>query len=226
MEQEINNRLLEIFDMKILPQPHVNYLLELKNSGINPSVIYDIGACTGEWTLYARKIWPNAKIILFEAYENLEYIYKSKLPEHEYHIGLLSSEDNKRIKFYQDPFNIWANSYYKEIGSRYYTTPDYQYTWKISETLDSVVKKRLFPVPDLIKIDVQGAEKDILEGAKETIKSCKNLIVEMQEMEYNEGAPKADITGEFIEKMGFRLSNNGYKFSDNGPDADYGYEKV
>lgn len=215
---EIRANILNVHNIDMLPQNHIEYLVHLKNCGFEPKVIYDIGACVGHWEREARKIWPNARIILFDALEYLEFLYLEKFTD--YHIGVLSSKDNLIVKFYQDPFNLGGNSYYREIGS---DRPAVDFVLKSTKTLDTVVKERSFPMPDLIKMDVQGSEKDILEGATETLKNCKHLIVEMQCVEYNEGAPNANITGSYIESLGYTCI--GYKFSDNGPDADYGFMK-
>ena len=60
---------------------------------------------------------------------------------------------------------------------------------------------------------------DILIGAKECLKTAKFLIVEMQHTNYNDDAPKVEVTKPFIESLGWTCIAE--KFSDNGPDADY-----
>jgi FkbM family methyltransferase len=223
-EKEIENHIRYIHSLDLLPEDHVEYLVHLKNNGFEPKVIYDIGSCVGHWTREAEKIWPNAKIILFDALELLEFLYQEKFNNYDYHLGVLSSEDDKTVKFYQDPFNLGGNSYYKEIGSHYFNTPEHLFVYKKTKKLDTIVKEKSFPLPDLIKMDVQGAEKDIIKGALETIKNCKHLIVEMQIVDFNQGAPKAEETGPYIESLGYKCI--GYRFSDNGPDADYGFMRI
>jgi hypothetical protein len=98
-----------------------------------------------------------------------------------------------------------------------------KYVERICRTLDSVVAERGFPLPDLIKIDVQGCEMDIIKGALETLRSAQYLIVELQDTNYNDGAPKADVTLPFIESLGWTCIAR--KFSDNGPDADYCFRR-
>ena len=98
------------------------------------------------------------------------------------------------------------------------------YIEKVCKTLDTVVRERGFPKPDFIKIDVQGAEQDVIRGALETMKSVQHLIVEMQCVHYNEGAPLVGETLPFIESLGFTCVAP--KFSDNGPDADYGFARL
>jgi hypothetical protein len=76
----------------------------------------------------------------------------------------------------------------------------------------------------LIKIDVQGAELDVLKGSLNTLSNCKYLIVELQDINYNNGAPLAPITIKYLEDNGWQLIAS--KFSDNGPDGDYCFVNV
>ena len=73
-----------------------------------------------------------------------------------------------------------GNSYYKEIGHSNADKmfPETKYTKQKAITLSSVVKKKSYPIPDLIKIDTQGSEIDILKGAKKTLENCKLLYLE------------------------------------------------
>ena len=47
-----------------------------------------------------------------------------------------------------------------------------------TKTLNEIVKKNNLPLPDLIKLDVQGAELDILKGGDKILKNCKILYLE------------------------------------------------
>jgi hypothetical protein len=42
-------------------------------------------------------------------------------------------------------------------------------------------------------MDVQGNELNILKGARNVLKCCSYLILELQEVEYNEGAPQKGL---------------------------------
>jgi hypothetical protein len=141
-------------------------------------------------------------------------------------VGPLSDSDDRVVKFYQNDFYPGGNSYYREIGFRDGALfPEDVYHLKQCARLDTVVQQQGFPLPDLIKIDVQGAEIDILKGATTTtINHAKYLIVELQHTEYNRGAWKADRSVPFIESLGWKCIGN--RFSDNGPDADYCFERI
>jgi len=200
------------------PTDHIAYLKRLKESGFEPKVIYDIGSCILHWTKEAKKLWPDATFILFDAFEYAEFLYEG----YDYHIGVLSDEE-KEVDFYQNEYFPGGNSYYREIGS---PTPDYHFPKnnsirKRTFMLDKVVKERGFPLPDFIKIDVQGSEMDILKGGLETVKHATRLIVELQHMEYNEGAMQASESVPMIEGMGFRCVDP--MFTNAGPDGDYGF---
>jgi FkbM family methyltransferase len=205
--------LLETYKKDDLPVAHFNFLKKMKYEfNFEPKVCYDIGACVLFWTRKANEVWPDSEIVLFDAYEPAEIFYKN----HKYHIGVLSNEDNKEVKFYQHDYLIAGNSYYKE-NTRVYT--DDMGVVKKTRTLDSVIKEKNLPLPDLIKIDVQGAELDILNGAELALSNCKYLIVELQSVQYNLGAPLAPTTIKYLEDKGWECIAR--KFSDNGPDADY-----
>ena len=85
--------------------------------------------------------------------------------------------------------------------------------------LETIVEIKNIPLPDLIKIDVQGAELDILKGSMKIINNAKFLIVELQHTEYNKGAPLCDQTRDFLIENGWEVYAE--KFSNNGPDADW-----
>jgi FkbM family methyltransferase len=199
----------------IIPKDHIKYLWSLKKGGFNPKVIYDIGSNLLFWTNEVKEIFPDAKIILFEAYPKLEFLYKN----YDYHIGCLSDKDNKSIKFYHNERKTGGNSYYKEYNDEIF--PEDQYITLKSETLDSVVEKYNFPKPDFIKMDVQGAELDIIKGGKNTISYCKKMILELQKVEYNIGAPLKDDVINYMNKIDFYCCDP--LFCNNGPDGDYGF---
>lgn len=45
-------------------------------------------------------------------------------------------------------------------------------------SLDSLLKSSSWPAPEMIKIDAEGCDLDVLEGATESLKSCHVLLVE------------------------------------------------
>jgi FkbM family methyltransferase len=198
-----------------LPQTSIDFYKKLKKNGFYPKVIYDIGSSAMHFTIVAKQIWPESKIYLFEANEECSFLYNDL----DYHIGVLSDEDGKEVKYWMSDEHFGGNSYYRETHSRDAFTRS-----KVvkTERLDTVVKKNNYPLPDLVKIDCQGAEMDIIKGGLETLKNCPSLIIECQHVSYNEGAPLEKEVVKYVEEQGFKFQE---KFSETKYDGDYYFLK-
>lgn len=220
-----------------IPPHNEKYLEGIKTvHNFEPTVIYDIGAAVLHWVKFGKKIYPNAKIIAFEAVREVKEFYDEYGID--YHLDVLGDEDGKEITFYEHPIYLGGNSYYKEnsvyskIADDIYNE-EHQVIRKM-RTIDSIVKERNFPLPDMIKIDVQGCELDILKGMTETLKTVQHIVVELQMVEYNIGAKTTKDSIPFIESLGFKLQpvnliNEGDRnlyYCGNGPDADYHFKRI
>ena len=227
-EEEIRARLIELGNMRLLPQTTVNYLFNMREVyGVFPAVIYDIGACVLHWTNEAINVWPEAKYYCFEAMPETAFLY-NKPHIKGFFNGVLSSEDGKDVTFYQNTYHPGGNSYYKEnvevnpqaeqffndTHARHYKT----------HRLDSIVKQNNFKLPDLIKMDVQGAELDILKGAEMCLENARHLILELQVVEYNKGAPLRHEVIDYLRTKNFFMVE-GSPFTNAGPDGDYHFVK-
>jgi beta-1,4-mannosyl-glycoprotein beta-1,4-N-acetylglucosaminyltransferase len=230
MSKEHNKYVLDILNNcynKIdIPLVHISFMEKLSLE-FNPNrmVIYDIGSSVLHWTQHANVLWKDSAVYLFDAMTEMKLFYdeynKKKNTTFEYNVGVLCDEDYKRISFYQNNELSGGNSYYKEIGHpdshKIFTENHIKH--KLGMKLETVVKNKKIPLPDLIKIDVQGAELDILKGSMKIINNAKFLIVELQHVEYNEGAPMCNKTRDFLIENGWEVYAE--KFSNNGPDADW-----
>ena len=216
----VEKQMFALHECDIFPKAHKRILNDISKN-FTPKVIYDIGACVLYWTREAKIVWPESECsyIAFDAIDEVEILYKSK--NILYHIGVLSDEDNKLVKFYENKEFPTGNSYYKEIGHANADAifPEDSYIEKYTMTLESVVRQKNFQMPDLIKIDVQGSELDILKGGINIINHAKYLIIELQHLQYNRGAPLEDVTIKYLNDNGWEIVEA--KFVDNGPDADY-----
>ena len=218
-ERQVLSNIFSVYERDLLPVHHVYFLEKLDIAfGCRPKVIFDIGSAVLHWHRHAQRIWPDSRVICFDAFSPLEHLYKACKVD--YQIVCLSDDDGSTHKFYQNDLLFGGNSLFREIGfDNGITFPEDNYVLKETRTLDSVVKENNYSFPDLIKIDAQGGELNILKGASECLKHATYLIVELQHVEYNKGAVLAPVVIEYLKTKGWVLAVN--KFSDNGPDADY-----
>ena len=107
----------------------------------------------------------------------------------------LSNVNDLEVKFYQNDFLFGGTSVFKEKNDKVF--PPENFIVKKTITLDNLVESQNIPYPDLIKIDVQGNELNVIKGATNVLKCCSYLILELQEVEYNENAPMKDAVIEY-----------------------------
>lgn len=155
----------------------INSLNYLKQSGFNPETILDIGANHGTWTRDVLKIFPNSKYYLVEPQGKLER----------------SIEDLKyggNVKFY--PFGIGSKNGTFEFSinqsddSSSFQPMDldiegYKFVEKIQVpmlTLDSFLEKNQIPVPNLVKIDAEGLDLEVLQGANSIFGETECILIE------------------------------------------------
>lgn len=196
----VETRLRELSKLDSLPQEFTNYMWDMKALGIEPKVVYDIGACVMHWTKEARKVWPDSKFVLFDGMNHAEFLYKETgLP---YYCEGPLGDSERPVKYYEDSMNPAGSSVFKE-DTQFFT--ENNAVNKMMRSLDSVVEQYNWDTPDLIKIDVQGAELLILKGAEKTLEKCNNIVIELQHQEYNLGASLRDEVIEYLNSIGFRL---------------------
>jgi len=202
-------RLNGLANQPSISREQLTFLNDFSNHCSDFKIIYDIGACTLNWTKAAKAFWPSARFFVFDGMDYLKEIYEHNDLQH--HCGVLSDKDGRLVNFYQNPENPSGNSYYRE-NIAFSTNVDKLYpldsaVMKECMTLDSVIKKYNFPRPHLMKITVQGSELDVLKGASETLLDCDHIIVRLQHKEFNSGGSMAWHVIDYLEKLGFK--NNG-----------------
>lgn len=70
-------------------------------------------------------------------------------------------------------------------------------------TLDSLVLENNLLLPDIIKLDVQGAEIDVMKGGMKALSNASIVTLEMPLVQYNKGAPTFDQYLHFMRELEF-----------------------
>ena len=172
----------------------------LKNKGFYPKVIYDIGAFQGHWSHAVSQTFQESEFYLFEANtENRPILEKQPFP---FFLELLRDEE-KEMAFYCKESPCTGESIFCEQSSYFQQNPVVRRVKM--KTLASVVEANKLPQPDLVKVDVQGAELAILQGSKELIQSAEAVILETKILEYNLGAPLGHELIAYMSELGYRI---------------------
>jgi FkbM family methyltransferase len=154
-------------------------LFLLRERGFIPTRIADIGANVGQFYNLFKGIFPESEILSIEGNPKCED--ELKLVNPNYLISLLGSEETEKTLYVNKNYDKCTGaSIYKETTEYYNDCDEIKLKTK---TLDSLNQRF-----DFIKIDVQGAELDILKGGIKTILNCDFLLIELSIKKYNEGA--------------------------------------
>jgi FkbM family methyltransferase len=168
----------------------------LKKIGIKFKKVLDIGAYEGEWTKMFKSFYPEADVLMLEANTDKESFLKDV---GQYKIAVLGKEDNKEVDYYKCLDGIpTGNGIYEEL-----TEFKFEPEKRTSTTLTTLLGSN--DGYDLIKMDVQGAEKDIIEGSLPIIKNTKFLLLEMQTVQYNKGAPRLSEIIHYLHSIDFEF---------------------
>lgn len=156
--------------------------LQLFLSWLKPgSVFYDLGANVGYYAFIANRVIESGNIYSAEPIPENISVYrthlelnKSRMPHQNIHLLTCAiSDDEKEVYFSNDQSRIEGNTYVGHNANGH--VPGSQLLVQC-HSVDGLVNKG-YPAPDVIKIDVEGAEFDVLRGARETLRSYKPKIL-------------------------------------------------
>jgi FkbM family methyltransferase len=169
----------------------------MARKGFSPSHVLDIGAYVGNWTRMCKDIWPGAKVCMFEPQEDkrpgLEGLMR-ELPGVELRTTLLGDRPDERVTFYKAESGSSTYMLKSQPGLRPIELP--------STTLERAVEGTPFARPDLIKVDVQGAELRVLSGGPDVLAAAEMVILEVALVEEYSGAPLFAEVIDFMARRG------------------------
>jgi FkbM family methyltransferase len=166
---------------------HNNALRRLAQMGFAPKVIYDIGAYRGNWSKAASEVFPAAEFVMFDANADNDAHLAATGRRHV--IAALSSEDAAaKSLFLPRTGDSTGTSFYVE-NTPHYAAENLRIRTVATMRLDTIVASQSLPRPDLVKLDVQGAELDVMKGATQTLCACNAMILETAFVTYNKSAP-------------------------------------
>ena len=177
---------------------------------LKPGMVFiDIGAHIGLYTLFASKLVNNnGTVLAIEPSErDIKRLRENVILNKSQNIRLMqvaiSNSCSRRELLIAEDEHSGLNT----IGAFAYEGVQNQGKQQVrTETLDKVVQKELLNRVDVIKIDVEGHELFVLEGAKETLsKFYPILLVEISDSALvHQGCSSSQVLN-FLLQLGYRI---------------------
>jgi FkbM family methyltransferase len=181
------------------------FFSNLKSAGFYPKHIVDIGANHGTWTRQALKAFPASMFSLLEPQHWMKASINDILEKNTMvrFYGMGAGKTNGSFKFtIVDRDDSCTFSYSeekaKENGFQQITVP--------VVTINSFINDEQLPVPDLIKIDAEGLDLEVLEGANYFFGKTEVFMVEA-------GIVNKMFDNSFIKLINY-MDTNGYRLFD------------
>lgn len=189
-----------------------------KHFGNDPGIIVDVGAYDGDSALFFSGMFPGKTIVGFEAnpttFSRAKQNIKS-FPNIDIVNVALSSEPGEMDFFITD--DAVSSSLFKPAENREFVQ---EKRIKVpATTLDQALSETEAIL--LLKLDVQGAELNILKGGQKTLLRTKLVLTEMLNAELYDGACRYYEVDEYLRAAGFQIfsiitsyNNEGTKYFD------------
>lgn len=179
---------------------HLRWLRD--NLGFSPRCIADLGASDGRWARPVKKIFPHAKLLLVEpqtAYGETLQALADREPDFVYDACAVGDTQGVvELHCHGHQTSLYGDSRGRPFGT---------VTNVPMKTLDSLVREHDLPWPELIKMDIQGAELRALRGALQCLEHAEFVQTEFSLLPVQKDIP---LLGELVvclSQHGFRIFN-------------------
>lgn len=177
-------------------------LQQVRSLGCIPSTVIDVGAAHGTFSSQCHAIFPAAQYILIEPLE--EYLpslqnVANAIPRASYEIAVASSSEGRvSLNVHHD---LVGSSLYREAeeGSDIDGVP----REVRAVMLDRLVEEHQALPPYLIKIDVQGAELDVLSCGQRTLERAEYVLLEVSLFQFFKQGPTFHEIVAYMKARGF-----------------------
>jgi FkbM family methyltransferase len=171
----------------------------LNKLGFRPRTVIDVGVAKGTMELYTA--FPDSFFLLIEPLKEFESDLKSILKKYKGSYVLAAAGSSSGIAtFNVHKDHLDGSSLYKETMG---TVADgYEITIP-TISIDEIMNKKELTGSCLIKIDAQGAELDVLDGAQKTLLETEVVALEVSMFEFMKGAPQLFDVVLYMKNHGF-----------------------
>jgi FkbM family methyltransferase len=185
--------------------PGVEHIGALRS--LSPRTVIDVGANKGQFSVVARYLFPNAQIHAFEPLERERRNYQSVVAAPVYLRPVALGEEKGNAEFFvtsrADSSSLLAPGKGQESA---YGVALSSTTTVYVDRLENVISSKDLVAPVLLKLDVQGAELQVLRGAEKLLPQIDEIYCEVSFVELYERQPVASAIVSFLHLQGFTLS--------------------
>ena len=184
--------------------------IEWLNKIRSNEILLDVGANVGMYSIWAAK-FRNVNVIALEPEASNYFVLNKNIMINKlnkliksYCIGVSNKDEFCELYLPGNPTIGSSNfSLCKPLDYNLKPYPTDHSQGSMSFKIDSLINNKYIPVPDFIKIDVDGLEHKVIEGAKQTLKNkkIKSLIIEL-----NTNLSEHLKLINFFENLGFNYS--------------------
>ncbi len=161
--------------------------------------VYDIGAYRGDFTAEVLERWPRAEVQCFEPLPHMGEALRARFAQTRnvfVHDAVLGSRSGEAVSL---AMAETASSVLYE-----YEDKPFERLERRTSSLDDLYDGgAIIGPPDLIKLDTQGYELAILQGAIEVLRGASALIIEVNLLDIHRQVPLMHEIGEWLSKQGF-----------------------
>jgi len=169
------------------------------------ATVIDVGANKGQFAVYARTRWPDARLICFEPLPGprakLVRVTRGQAEIHDCALGVEPGQGLMHLATRTDSSSLLP------LGTRQKAIFGMEESGTLRvpiKRLDACLSSPL-PRPILLKIDVQGFELEVLKGATDLLPEINAVYVEASYIELYEGQALHHDIEWFLEESGYRL---------------------
>ena len=174
---------------------NTNLYRRLKENGIRFNNIIDVGCYKGSWTSKLKLIYPDANYYLIDP--NDKYKEKLEILGTFYQEVVGQQKEKREFNFSENELEETGNSLYDENSNI-----EFNKKTIMVKPLKDIVPNQTY---DLIKMDVQGAELEIIEGSLELFQKTKFVQLECPVHHNNKGAPEFEHYINYMANSNFKV---------------------
>jgi FkbM family methyltransferase len=187
-------------------------LRKARDRGLRLESALDGGAANGVWTRQFKRIYPDARVLAVDPRDDVQPELQQLAREHS---GVtvaqtLLGDRAGEVEFHvaSDQSSMLPDSD-APAGSRAPESSGAAGAGRLRKapitTIDALIRSTSFPWPQLIKLDLQGAEMIALRGAADAMRHADALLLELSFFRLQKGAPLAAEMIAFLQERAFRL---------------------